>query len=359
MPPECETLRHQMVRGARSAVGRLGLAVGVGLAALGLTSCGNGSTSGATVAAVTPSVSTTTVTTTATATTTTTATVTLPGVGKPPVTIGDENLPEQFLLGQLYYQALKAQGFQVTLNQSIGPPQVVMQALATGQLAMYPEYLDTWDQEVAGLKEQFRSRSAAYAAGQHYALKHGLELLDPTPFSDTNAVAVAFDYAVENQVQSIPDLFKVSSRLTLGGPPQFQQSATGLPLIEDTYGVVPAAFKPLEIGAQYQALDQGAVQAAVVDTTDPQLLSGSYPLLHDPENVFGWGNVVPVASAKALDAEGPVFIDTINRVSALLSLDTMRELNAQVVLYNQDPATVAQQFLQENDILPPPTPTGG
>src|SRR5581483_8178032 len=127
---------------------------------------------------------------------------------------------------------------------------------------------------------------------------------------------------------------------------------------ESTYGVVPATFKPLEIGAQYQALDQGTVQAAVVNTTDPQLLSGSYPLLHDPENVFGWGNVVPVASTKALDAEGPVFIDTINRVSALLSLDTMRELNAQVVLYNQDPATVAQQFLQDRGILRAPTAGG-
>jgi glycine betaine/choline ABC-type transport system substrate-binding protein len=346
-----------MARGASSTTGRLGLAVGVGLAALGLTSCGNGARTASAGAPSTPSVSTTTVTTTAT--TTTTATVTLPGVGKPPVTIGDENLPEQFLLGQLYYQALKAQGFQVTLNQSIGPPQVVMQALATGQLAMYPEYLDTWDHDVAGLKDQFHTRAAAYAAGQRYALKHDLELLDPTPFSDTNAIAVAFNYAVENQVQSISDLLKVSPQLTLGGAPQFQQSVTGLPLVEDTYGVVPAAFKPLEIGSQYQALDQGTVQAAVVDTTDPQLLSGSYPLLHDPEDVFGWGNVVPVASAKALDAEGPVFIDTINRVSALLSLEAMRELNAQVVLYNQDPATVAQQFLRDQGILPPTPSSGG
>jgi osmoprotectant transport system substrate-binding protein len=357
-----------MARGARSPVEWLGVAVGCGLAALGVTGCGSGTGTGTAAAGTTPAVSTTTVTTTETAATatttvtmtaTTTATVTLPGAGKPPVTIGDENLPEQFLLGQLYYQALKAQGFQVTLNQSIGPPQVVMQALATGQLAMYPEYLDTWDQDVAALRDQFHSRDAAYAAGQRYALKHGLQLLDPTPFSDTNAIAVAFNYAVENQVQSISDLGKVSPQLTLGGAPQFQQSATGLPLVENTYGVVPAGYKPLEIGAQYQALDQGTVQAAVVNTTDPQLLSGSYPLLHDPENVFGWGNVVPVASTKALDAEGPVFIDTINRVSALLSLDAMRELNAQVVLYNQDPAAVAQQFLQDHDILPPPAPSGG
>lgn len=357
-----------MARGPRSPVEWLGVALGCGLAALGVTGCGSGTGTGTAAAGTTPAVSTTTVTTTETAATatttvtttaTTTATVTLPGAGKPPVTIGDENLPEQFLLGQLYYQALKAQGFQVTLNQSIGPPQVVMQALATGQLAMYPEYLNTWDQDVAALKDQFHSRDAAYAAGQRYALRHGLQLLDPTPFSDTDAIAVAFNYAVENQVQSISDLVKVSPQLTLGGAPQFQQSATGLPLVENTYGVIPAGYKPLEIGAQYQALDQGTVQAAVVNTTDPQLLSGSYPLLHDPENVFGWGNVVPVASTTALDAEGPVFIDTINRVSALLSLDAMRELNAQVVLYNQDPAAVAQQFLQDQHILPPPAPSGG
>jgi osmoprotectant transport system substrate-binding protein len=357
-PPECETLLL-MARGARLTARWLGPAFACGLAAIGAGGCGDGARSATAAAPSTPTVSTTTVTTTATATTTTTATVTLPGAGRPPVTIGDENLPEQFLLGQLYYQALKAQGFQVTLNPNIGPTQVVQQALATGQLAMYPEYLDTWDTAVAGIQRSFRTRNDAYLAGQHYALQHGLELLNATPFSNTNAIAVPFNYAVENDVQSISDLIKVSPQLTLGGPPQFQQSALGLPALEGTYGVVPAAFKPLEIGAEYQALDQGTVQAAVVNTTDPQLLSGNYPLLHDPENVFGWGNVVPVVASRVLDAEGPAFEATINRVSALLTLDAMRELNAQVVLYGQDPATVAQQFLEAQGVLPMPPPPAG
>jgi osmoprotectant transport system substrate-binding protein len=351
-PPECETL-PRMARGASSSGSWLRLALACGLTGLGLAGCGAGSRA---ATAEAPAVSTTTVTTTAT--TTTTATITLPGVGKPPVTIGDENLPEQFILGQLYYQALKAEGFQVTLNQSIGPTQVVQQALATGQLAMYPEYLNTWDSGVAGIQRTFHSLSDAYQAGQRYASGHGLTLLDATPFSDTDAIAVSFDYAVANQVQAISDLIKIP-QLTLGGPPQFQQSTSGLPLLEATYGVVPALFKPLESGAQYQALDQGTVQAAVVNTTDPQLLSGSYPLLPDPEDVFGWGNVVPVASTQAINAEGPVFVATINRVSALLTLDTMRELNAQVVLDGQDPAVVAQQFLQSAGILPTAPPSGG
>jgi osmoprotectant transport system substrate-binding protein len=371
-----------MARGAWFTGGRLGAALACGAASLGLTACGAGSraviaaaptttvTSPSTTTVTSPSTTTVTspatttvtspatTTVTTTTTTTTTATVTLPGAGKPPVTIGDENTPEQFVLGQLYYQALKAQGFAVSLNQSIGPTPVVMQALATGQLAMYPDYIDTWNSGVAGIQRSFRTRTAAYLAGQHYALTHGLALLNPTPFSDTQAIAVTFDYAVENNLQSITDLGSVASGLTLGGPPQFQQSPTGLPLIESTYGAVPAAFKPLEIGAQYQALDQGTVQAAVVDTTDPQLLTGGYPLLSDPQNVFGWGNVVPVASVRALDAEGPVFVATINRVSSLLTLPAMRELNAAVELEGRDPAAVATEFLQEQGLLPQ-TPSGG
>lgn len=347
-----------MARWARFLVRRLGFTLAcAATAATTLAACGADSPSG-TARSPTTATSTTTVTTTSTVTTTATDTVTLPGAGKPPVTIGDENTPEQFLLGQLYYQALKAQGFSVSLNQSIGPPQVIMQALANGQLAMYPEYLDTWDSQVAGIQRKFKTREAAYVAGQRYAQGHGLALLNPTVFSDTNAIAVSFDYAVENQVQSISDLIKVAPQVTLGGPQQFQQSPTGLPAIENTYDVVPSTFKALEIGAQYQALDQGTVQAAVVNTTDPQLLTRGYPLLHDPQDIFGWGNVVPVASLHALDAEGPVFVSTVNKVSSLLTLPAMRELNAQVVLYGQDPAVVAQQFLQDQGILPAPS-TGG
>jgi osmoprotectant transport system substrate-binding protein len=350
-----------MARGVSLTAGRIASALACALAAAGLAGCGGAnSRTGAQDATSTTTIasadaSTTTATVTTTTTVTTTETVTLPGEGRPPVTIGDENTPEQFILGQLYFQALKAEGFQVSLNQSIGPTQVIMQALATGQLAMYPEYLDNWDSEVASITRPFHSRSDAYLAGQEYALAQGLRLLDPTPFSDTEAIAVSFDYAVENQLQSIADLGSVAPQMTLGGPPQFQQATNGMPEIENVYGVTPAAFKPLEIGAQYQALDQGTVQAAVVNTTDPQLLSGNYPLLSDPMDMFGWGNVVPVASAKALAAEGPLFEATINRVSALLTLPAMRELNADVEVDNQDPALVAQQFLQSAGLLPQPS----
>jgi osmoprotectant transport system substrate-binding protein len=317
---------------------RLAACLAAGVAALAVAGCGAG-----TRAATAP-------TTSPTATTQTTA---LPGTGKPEITIGDKNFTEQFVLGELYYLALKAQGFPVLLNRNIGPTEVTIHALQSGTLGLYPEYIDTWNTSVAGFRSGFPSARAAYRAGERYALAHGFKLLKPTPFSDIQAIAVTFNYAVHNGLETIGDLGKVAPTLTLGGPLQFQQDPQGLPAIERVYGVVPATFQPLDIGAQYQALDQGTVQAADVNTTDGELITGNYALLDDPEHVFGWGSVTPVVAVRVLDAEGPVFEATINKVSALLSTPVMRQLNAAVDVSGESPTVVAQQFLIAHGLIPP------
>jgi osmoprotectant transport system substrate-binding protein len=286
-------------------------------------------------------------------TTTTTQPATPPGQGKPAVTIGDKNYTEQFVLGELYMEALQAQGFAVQINQNIGPIQVTMQALANGQLSMYPEYLDVWNSQVAGYTREFKTRHSAYIAANRYALTHGLELLNPTPFSDTSGIGVTDIFAQQNQLSAIGDLRKVEQTLTIGGPPQFQQEPMGLPALENAYGLTPAAFKSLEIGAQYKALDQAVVQAADVNTTDAELTTGNYTLLADPLHVFGVGNVVPVVSDQVLAQEGPAFVETINRVSALLTLSAIRQLNAAVDLAGLDPASAARRFLVDHGLVPP------
>jgi osmoprotectant transport system substrate-binding protein len=283
---------------------------------------------------------------------TTNTTSSLPGNGRPPVTIGDKNFTEQFVLGELYSQALEAQGFTVMVNRNIGSTDGTIQAMTSGRLGMYPEYLETWNTAVAGYKHSFRSPRAAYRAGQVYATAHGLQLLDLTRFSSTGAIAVTRAYASEHELHGVEDLRNVAASLTVGAPPQFQQSPTGLPLLEQVYGFVPAAFKPLLVGAQYQALDQGLVQAAYAGTTDGELTTNKYTLLRDPRHAFGWGNVVPIVSARVLSAEGPAFSATIDRVSALLTTRVMRQLNAAVDVSHQDPTVVAKQFLQAHGLLP-------
>lgn len=283
---------------------------------------------------------------------TTTVARILPGTGRPPVIIGDKNFSEQFILGELYAEALSAQGFTVTLNKNIGSTQISMLALANGQLDMYPEDVGIFNADVAGDSAAFPTAHAAFETAQHYALAHGLRLLRPTPFSDSNAIAVLAGYGVEHHLRTIVDLGPLENMLTLGAPLQFQDSSSGLPGIESAYGVVPAHFQSVAVGQQYQALQDGSVQAADVFTTDAQLASGQYELLRDPRHVFGYENVVPVVSQQALLAEGPAFADTINRVSATLTTESMRLLNADVEVYNETPASVARQFLLTHGLLP-------
>ncbi len=308
-----------------------------------MAGCGSGSRATSSVAVTTP--------------TTAVATTTLPGSNKPPITIGDKNFTEQFILGALYKQALVAQGYDVVLNENIGPTDVTFQALQSGRLAMYPEYLSTWNSAVAGDTRHYRTAAAAYRAGQRFALAHALTLMRPTPFSDVNAIAVTVAYATQNKLQSIADLANVQATLTLGAPVQFQQSPDGLPVLLQAYGVVPATFKALDVGAQYPALDNGTVQAADVNTTDGQLRDGGYRLLSDPKHVFGWGNAVPVVPLKVLAAEGPVFARTIDAVSALLSTDVIRQLNADVDVAHEDPSAVATRFLEDHGLITPPPAT--
>jgi osmoprotectant transport system substrate-binding protein len=283
---------------------------------------------------------------------TTTAPAILPGMGRPPITIGDKNFTEQFILGELYDQALVAQGFTVELNKNIGSTEVTQQALVDGQLDMYPEYIGAFATNVAHDPEVFGSTRDAFAAAQRYAAAHGLWLLHPTPFSDTDAIAVPAAFGAQHHLRVIADLARVQSSLTVGGPPQFVSSQTGLLGIESAYSVTPAHVQPLAIGLQYQALQNGTVQAADVFTTDGELASGQFQLLGDPDHLFGFENVAPVVTQGTLLAEGPAFVHTIDAVSAQLTTEAMRQLNADVNIYNQTPATVARQFLVEHNLLP-------
>src|ERR1700753_2479224 len=129
---------------------------------------------------------------------------------------GAKNYTEQFILGQLYVQALQAQGFSATLNQNIGPTEVTMQAMKAGSLSIYPEYLNVFHSAVAGYTRRFRTQLGAYKAAQRYATAHGLELLAPTPFSDTDGIAVTDAYGQENRLRSIGDLRRVDTQLTMG-----------------------------------------------------------------------------------------------------------------------------------------------
>ena len=282
----------------------------------------------------------------------TTVTQVLPGADRPQVTLGDKNTPEQFLLGELYDQALSAEGFSVTLTRNIGPSSVYLAALAQGSLDMYPEYLNVWTGQVAGQATCCESFRATLDGGEAYAASHALELLAPTPFSDIQAIAVTTAFARAHRLRTLGDLRRVADNLTLGAPLEFSQDPAGLPAIEQAYGFQPAATDPIGIGEQYTDLRDGTVQAAYVNTTDGELSTPEFTVLRDPRHVLGYGNVVPVATTSMLNAEGPSFRMTVDRVSALLTMPVIRGLNAELEVPGETPTGLAREFLIAHGLVP-------
>lgn len=299
--------------------------------ALGLAACGGSGSGGA-------------------GTTSTPTASTLPGAGKPSVTLGTGSVTEQFVLGQLYQQALQAKGFTVALKQNIGSTQIADAALRSGQIDLYPAYVGVFDRTVAGGASSYPSLRAALATARAYARGHGFRLLAATPFSDVDALVVLPDYARAHRLVSVAGLAAVR-RLRLGAPPQFRDSAAGLRGLARSYGIRAVDFAPLTVGLQYQALDDRQVDAADVLTTDGQLQSGRYVVLSDPRHVFGFENVAPVVAERVLRAQGPAFAATLNAVSRALTLGAMQRMNAAVALDGKSPAAVARQFLQSAGLV--------
>jgi osmoprotectant transport system substrate-binding protein len=172
-----------------------------------------------------------------------------------------------------------------------------------------------------------------------------------TPFFDTDAIAVTKAYAAKYGLKTTADLKKIP-HFTLGARPEFQGREQGAVGIQKDYGVKNFTFKSLALGLQYQALDSGAINAADVFTTDPQLASGKYVVLTDPKHIFGFQNVTLVINTKKLNQlGGQQFMNIINQVNALLTTPAITAMNKAVAIDKQDPQTVAKTFLSANHVV--------
>jgi osmoprotectant transport system substrate-binding protein len=274
---------------------------------------------------------------------------TQPGAGKPAVTIGSKNFAESNILGELYAQALRAKGFKVNLIPNVGSTEIIYKALTGGRIGMYPEYTGVLLSTIAGKTKNPPSAQAAYEEAKAYVAKDGLTMLNYTPFYDADAIATLPEWASKKSVSSIADLKPLGKGVTLGGPAEFATRFEGLIGLKQEYGVVPT-FKPIAIELSYKALETKQVDTQVVFTTDGQLVGGHFKLLEDPKHVFGFQNVAPLVSKKVLEQQGPAFEETLNKVSALLTIPAIQEMNKAVSIDKESPASVAERFLKANHL---------
>ena len=275
----------------------------------------------------------------------------MPGKGKPAFVLGDKNFPEEYILGDLYQQALEAKGYKVTLKPNLGSTELAWKALESDQIQGYPEYDGTLLATVAGVTKNAANAAAEATATMSWAAKKGYEFTNVTPFTDSDAIAVLKSYANAHGLKTIADLKKLGAAVKLGGAAEFStRYPDGLLGLHRVYKVFPT-FDPLTISDFYTALDSNQVQAAVVFTTDPPLKTGKYTVLKDTKFIFGFQNVGMVVKKSVATAEGPAFTATINAVSRLLTQQAIIALNSAVEVNKESAASVAHTFLKANHLL--------
>jgi osmoprotectant transport system substrate-binding protein len=274
-----------------------------------------------------------------------------PGKGKPPVTLGTKDFTEEFVLGELYKQALEAKGYTVNLKKNIGATEIIDKALTSDEIDGYPEYLGVSVAVVAGKDIVPKSDKQTYDLAKNFYEGRGQVLSEQTPFFDVDAIATTKKFAQENGLKTVADLKKLDS-FTVGARPEFRDRFQGLKGMRSEYGLTNAQFKQLALGIQYQALDSGDVDSANVFSTDAQLASGKYTVLEDPKGIFGYQHVAMVMNKDKYEKlGGQAFFDVINEVSALLTNEAMISMNKAVAIDKQDEAEVARSFLQANNLL--------
>ena len=268
------------------------------------------------------------------------------------ITLGTQDFPEARILGELWRQALAVNGYTVDLRKRMGPTEDLDQAVLDGTIDGHVAYTGTSlsivaGEEVSGLdpEETFDQVRAFYAT-------RGMATSAMTPFEDVDAIATTDAFARQNELTTIQDLRDLD-RFTLGARPEFEDLYLGLEGLEQVYGLTNAEFEPVTLGAQYTALDEGDVDAANVFTTDPQLESGDYAVLEDPESLFGSQNAVMVVDADKLESVGKEqFLRVVDTVNDLLTTDVIVGLN-KAVNDGGDDGEVARSFLRREGLLEP------
>jgi osmoprotectant transport system substrate-binding protein len=266
------------------------------------------------------------------------------------VIIGTKNFPEEFILGQLYKQALEAKGFTVSYKENIGSTELIHTSLTSGKINFYPEYTGVIVQVVHHKTSSPSTAQATYQLAKQLEAKDGLSVLKPTPFSDTDAVAVTNATAKKYGLKSIADLKKVG-QFKFGAFPECKTRTTCLVGYKTQYGLTKVTFVPLAGISAYAALDNGSILAADVFSTDPPLGKGSkYTVLADPKHVTGFQNVVPIVKTTVVTSLGAKFTTTVNAVSAKLTQNAIVALNKAVIVDKQSAAKVAGAFLKANGL---------
>ena len=269
------------------------------------------------------------------------------------ITMGSKNFTEQKVLGEIYAQALSTAGYTVRKDLNLGDEKTQLKAIEGGDIDAGPEYTGTALLSFFGFTADKLPRDPVKAfeeAKKGYAEKN-LTALTPTPFTNSNEVAVTQETADKLGLKKISDLEGKSRDLTLYGTPECRQRLDCKLGLEKVYGLKFKKFVPVDIALRHEVLKKGQADVSIVFTTDPQNKREGFVLLEDDKGMFPPYNSTLVVRNDVIDKAGPDFQKTVELVNKELTDEVMQELNARVDLDKKTPEAVAGEYLKESGLV--------
>ena len=265
------------------------------------------------------------------------------------VRVGSKNFTEQFIVAEIYAQALEAAGIKVERKINQGGTLIAHKALAEKQIDLYPEYTGTMLLAVLKLPAMTDKQAVYDKVKAEYAAK-GLVLLNQSPMNNTYNMVVRPETAAQYKLETLSDLARVAKELKLGAGPEFRDRADGIPGLKAVYGMEFKEDLQMAIGLRYQALSGKQIDVVNGYATDGMISALQLKRLKDDKNLWPPYYLVPVVRKEALDAN-PQIAEVLNRVDALLDEPTMAAMNYQVDGDKEEPKDVARAFLKAKGIV--------
>jgi osmoprotectant transport system substrate-binding protein len=246
------------------------------------------------------------------------------------ISLGTKDFTEEFVLGQLYKQALEHKGINA-----------------------YPEYVGEIVQTAYHQKKLPKTAKGWWQLAKSLLAKDGYALSNRTPFFDVDAIAVRKADATKYHLKTLFDLKRLQNsaqrpkNFSIGARPEFKNREEGYLGMKHVYGLTKLKFLSLAIGLTYRALDQKKVFCINVFSTDAQIASGKYVVLKDPKLIFGVQNVAVIVKQSVATSQ---VMGILNAVSAKLTQAAILAMNKATQLNKQNPKDVAAKFLAANGL---------
>jgi osmoprotectant transport system substrate-binding protein len=261
------------------------------------------------------------------------------------IRVGSKNFTESIVLAEIYAQALERSGMAVSRRFNLGSTQIMLAAMARGDIDLYPEYTGTALIDVLHLAPA-RDAAAIYrTVREAFARDYAITWLAPAPMNDSQGLATTRVIAQRYGLRTLSDLAPLASRLRLATIPEFVSRPDGIPGLQRVYGGFHfASVHTYDIALKYTALLRGDADIATAFTTDGAIATSHLVVLEDDKHLWPAYNPAPIVRSATL-AKAPRIAIDLDAVSARITDGIMQGLNA-AVEQGADPVDVATAFLK-------------